>query len=349
MQLCEKINDKLIFFEDLNEEEKHHIQVHLDNCKNCREKLRDFQNILSAIETNHEHPIEDELLTLYSIYLAAPGETDYDGNKLTRSEIRRIRKHVLECHVCEEKIEQFTREYREVENYLDETDLPELILGPRPALARLSDLLQHLYNSVILGIKDLVNIPMPKLYPVALGAVAALFIMIWVGPFFRGSENPYLKLVPVGKESASFLTRSRLSQALADGLAAFNEGEMERAIQRLQGFISTSSDHPSLFYAHYILGIAYLNQAKSDFLGRFQQVNSELLEAGIENLELAKSLSQNRSISEGCNWYIGVAYLMKGDGTGAKTMFEQVVELRGRRFKEAKEMLAEIEMSLQSQ
>ena len=348
MKLCEKINDKLIFFEDLNEEEKHQIQVHLDDCKNCREKLRDFQNIMSAIETNHEHPIEDELLTRYSIYLAAPGEADYDGKKLTRSEIGRIRKHVFECQVCEEKIEQFTREYREIENYLDETDLPELILGPRPALTRLSDLLQQLYNSVILGIKDLANIPMPKLYPVALGAVAALFIMIWVGPFFRGSENPYLKLVPVDKESASFLTRSRLSQTLAEGLAAFSEGEMERAIQRLQGFISTSADDPTLFYAHYVLGIAYLNQAKSDFLGRFQQVNSKLVDAGIENLELAKSLSQNPNITEGCNWHIGVAYLMKGDGSGAKTMFEQVVELRGRRFKEAKEMLSEIERSQQS-
>jgi len=190
---------------------------------------------------------------------------------------------------------------------------------------------------------------MPKLYPVTLGAVAALFIMIWVGPFFRGSENPYLKLVSVDKESASFLTRSRLSQTLAEGLAAFSEGEMERAIQRLQGFISTSADDPTLFYAHYVLGIAYLNQAKSDFLGRFQRVNSELVEAGIENLELAKSLSQNPNITEGCNWQIGMAYLMKGDGTGAKTVFEQVVELRGRRFKEAKEMLAEIERSLQSQ
>jgi len=79
MQLCEKINDKLIFFEDLNEEEKHQIQVHLDDCKNCREKLRDFQSIMSAIKTNQEHPIEDELLTRYSIYLAAPGEVDYDG------------------------------------------------------------------------------------------------------------------------------------------------------------------------------------------------------------------------------------------------------------------------------
>ncbi len=204
MQLCEKINDKLIFFEDLNAEEKHQIQVHLDDCKNCREKLRDFQNIMSAIETNHEHAIEDELLTRYSIYLAAPGETDYDGKKLTRSEIGRIRKHVFECQVCEEKIEQFTREYREVENYLDETDLPELILGPRPALARLSDLLQQSYYSVIQGIKDLVNTPMPKLYSVALGAVAALFVLTWVGPFFRGSEIHTSNLFPLTKKVRPF-------------------------------------------------------------------------------------------------------------------------------------------------
>ncbi len=123
MQLCEKINDKLIFFEDLNEEEKHQVLAHLDDCQNCRKKLRDFQNILSAIKTKQEHPIADELLTRYSIYLAAPGEVHYDGKKLTRSDIGRIKKHFLECQVCEEKMEQFTREYREIENYLDETDL----------------------------------------------------------------------------------------------------------------------------------------------------------------------------------------------------------------------------------
>lgn len=349
MKLCEKINDKLVFFEDLNEGEKHLIQVHLDDCRNCREKLRDFQSILSAIKTNQKHAIEDELLTRYSIYLAAPGEVDYDGKKLARSEIGRIRKHILECQVCEEKINQFSHEYREVENYLQETDLPELTLGSQQAVARLLDLLKQLYYSVIQWIKNLVYIPMPKLYPVALGAVAALFIMIWFGPFFRSSENPYFKLVSIDKESASFLTRSSLSQNLTEGLAAFNQGDMERAIQSLQGFIRTNVDDPLLFYAHYMLGIAYLNQAKSDFLGRFKQVEAESVETGIENLELAKSLTQNSNITEGCNWYIGMAFLMKGDGTGAKTMFERVVEFRGRRFKEAKEMLSEIERFLQSQ
>ena len=348
MKLCEKIDDKLIFFKDLTKEEKGQIQAHLNDCKNCSEKLLDFQNILSAIKTNQEHPIEDDLLTRYSIYLAVPGEVDYDSKKLTRSEISRIKKHVRECQACEEKIEQFTREYQEIEKHLDETDLPELTLGPRPALARLSDLLQQLYYSAIQGIRDLIYIPMPK-FSVALGAIAALFIMIWVGPFFRGSENPYLKLVSIDKENASFVTRSSLSQTLAEGLAAFNQGDMERAIQRLESFVRNNPNHPPRFYAHYMLGIAYLNQAKGDFLGRFQQVKAESVEAGIGNLELAKSLSQNPSVTEGCKWYMGMAFLMKRDKNKAKATFESIVDLRGRRYREAKEMVEEIDRLIQSQ
>ncbi len=107
--------------------------------------------------------------------------------------------------------------------------------------------------------------------------------------------------------------------------------------------METHPADPARAYAHYVLGMAYLGQAKHDFLGRFQRVEAEKLAAGMAHLQQARALSDNANIQEGCDWYLGMAHPLQGEAEAAKARFQQVAARRGRRFTAAQEMLAKIE------
>ncbi|MFQ5771396.1 MAG: hypothetical protein ACE5HX_12720, partial [bacterium] len=251
MKACKSFYDKLLFFDDLDCDEQKKVRLHTEQCETCRQQLQEFQAITSSLQSiQFKHHLNEELLVRYSIYLAEPKVPDYDGRKLTQSEIVHIQKHTTECQQCQTKVQQLCQEYSEIEAYLEETDLPALSLARRSPWSIVSNKVLPLYRAIKDTIENIIFLPVPKLYPIAVGAMAVLLLTIWFGPFFRGSDNPYLALVTLQQERTSVLTRSGMPAELHAGLAAFQKGRYPQAIQDLEHFIANNSSHPSLFYAH---------------------------------------------------------------------------------------------------
>ena len=344
METCKKFYEKILLFDDLSTHEQLEVKQHTANCDKCRKQLEKFQMIISSLKRSQvSHVTDDTLLLRYGIHISAPKEPDYDGRKLTRSEVSKIRKHLAECSECMQKVDQFCQEYQEIDDYLEKTDFPTLSLAPKSSWSLVSENAIHFLKSVTFTAKSKIFVPIPKFYPIAAGAMAVILLMILVGPFFRGSGNPYLELASLEQEEISLVTRSSISLPLNEEFSAFHERDYKKAIQNLERFITNNSTDPSIFYAHYLLGISYLIEAKSGLLGRFQKYDTELVDKGIENLQMAETLIVNIGIKEECYWYIGKAYLMKSGGENAKAVFEKVLNMRGRRYQEAKQTIKEID------
>jgi tetratricopeptide (TPR) repeat protein len=353
MDTCSHYSDKIIFFEDLSPDEQQEVKDHTGYCDRCRKHLQQIQAIMASLDGKLDtHAVEDESLLRYSIHLSAPKESDYDGRKLARSEIASIRKHIGECESCRQKVDQFCQEIQEIEQYLEEAELPELVLSNNFDWAGIFEKARFSWNRAyrkaigfLADITDLVKrqlfAPMPRLVPITIG-VTALVVFVWAGPFFR-DDDPYHQLASLRQQEILSLTRGSLPELLADGLSAFHEGNYERSIQDLERFISNNSTDPSLYHAHYVLGISYLFEAKSDFLGRFQKYDISMVDRVIQNLELARNLSDNSGVREDCLWHMAKAYLMKRDGERARAIYENILSFQGRRFKEARQEIEEID------
>ncbi len=334
MDNCSWVYEKEILFNELKRNEQQQITEHAENCISCHRHLQQMGIIMTSLDNNfNQHSVDDELLLCYSIHLSAPNEGDYDGRKLTHSEIANIRDHVTGCSSCLNKVNQYRQDFQEIGEYWEREKLPSLMLNPKLSFSRVHQRIVGFlkkyagYNPFIIK---------PRFFPIAIGAVV-LLTLIWVGPFFRGNQHLYNQLISL--DEVSFLTRSSLPDPLSEALSAFHDSNYHQSIQDLKGFVSSGTSDPSLYYAYYVLGICYLYEAQSDILGRFRKFNVIFINEGIQNLERAKVLSKNPGIEEDCLWYIAKAFLMKNEEVKAKETYEKIVRFEGRRFKEAKEAL----------
>ena len=325
---CDHIHDKIILFNDLNAEEREGILQHVEQCDNCRNKLREFQSI--AVSINHfpsDHAIDDKTLERYSIHLEDPDEADYDGQRLGLKEIRAIQKHLEECIDCRKKVEQYRLEYREILHHFEQTELSKV------ANTKVDP------DSSPSGNKGRIF----TFYAIRIGAAAAILLLLWFSPFFRGNENPYSPLATIDQPAISLVTRSNQPETTATGFNAFEKGSYQQAIPELEAYLQTNRGASNIFSPSFALGVSYLATAKSEVLGRFKKVNQVALDKAIDYLQSATGSTDNIGYLEACYWYLGKAYLLKQDSDQAKAFFEEVVKINGNRHKEAKDLIIKIE------
>ncbi|UCH88001.1 MAG: zf-HC2 domain-containing protein [Thermoplasmata archaeon] len=344
MNNCKNISEKIMFFDDLGDMEQDAIKQHTEQCTACQQKLEAYQTIMVSLKQHlDDHVIDVELLERYSIYLAARDEPDYDGRKLTASEIAEIREHLSDCPRCQKKVDQLSLDYQDIVTCLEDTELASLTLADEAHRPSLSDQAAEFLRKATDALKDLFTLSTPRLYPIAVGAVAVLLILIWFGPFFRGSDNPYAHLMTFEHERIFSVTRGNLPQSLNQGIYNFQQGNYKQAILDLEQFIPENSNEILLSQAHLAAGIAYLHEAQSDFLGRFHKIDTNLVDSGIQHLRAVTDLTDNLRVKEDAFWFIGNAYLLKQDANQAKGAFEKVIEQNGQRFKSAQELIRELE------
>jgi len=227
METCEKFYEKILLFDDLSTHEQLQVKQHTANCNKCRTQLEEFQMIISSLKRSQaSHVMDDTLLLRYSIQISAPKETDYDGRKLTRSEVSKIRKHLAECSECMQKVDQYCQEYQGIEGYLEKPDFSTLSLGPHSSWSLVSEKTIHFLKSVTSTAKSRIFVPIPKFYPIAAVAMAVILLIIL--------GNPYLELASLDQEKISLLTRSSMSLSLSAGFSAFRERDYQKAIQNLE-------------------------------------------------------------------------------------------------------------------
>ncbi|MBN2008356.1 hypothetical protein JW960_03300 [candidate division KSB1 bacterium] len=338
MNNCTSIQEKMIVFDELTHDEQKKINQHLDTCPECREKFQQFQSILEALKQRGH--IDQDLLVRYALYRADSNTADYDGRKLTKSEIRSITSHISTCQRCQAQIMEIQAEFNEIDSYLETAGVPSVALGKLPMRVILSNQFSHLMHIITSAFQSLTTSQISMI--VGFAAAAGILFLLIVNPFSQNNKNYFDQIAYMEKESVPFQTRGSASATLTNGLAAFNDRNYQATIRTLSEFITQTTDSTSLAYASQILGTAYLFNYQQTFLDNAEHASPSDIEQGLMYLEAAIRLTHNARIREDAYWYIGKAYLMQKNKTAAAQTLDQVTQLDGRRKSAAQELLKKI-------
>ncbi|MCG8607008.1 hypothetical protein MJD09_18750 [bacterium] len=350
MNTCKFFQENVFLLDELGEDEQLDLRQHVSECKICQELFEQRRLILDSLAEAHKdsHP-DSTLLTRYSLYSADPNEPDYDGQRLKQVDIENVESHLSHCQLCQTKVQDIEREFHEIESHLEKEGLPSLTLGGESPQSIAMLKVQERLTALWRWIKEVASVPLPRFAPIAVGAMAVLVMAIFVGPLAIRSDNPYLSLTSLEGERFTSLTRSGETTSLSSALQAFHQGEYPRAITQFELFLTQLPDSLEAAYAHYLAGVSYLVEAKETILGTVTGFDTEKVNNGIKHLRDVLSRSSNLGLREDSQWYMAKAYLMLEQGSEAIKTLEQVVALRGRRFREARNLISEIESASRRQ
>jgi tetratricopeptide (TPR) repeat protein len=336
---CKEYSEKIIFLDDLDEKEKEIVQSHLKECKDCQLYFENVTRIMHSLKSTSCST--DEQLTRFIISENFPGESDFDGEKLPIHETLKIKSHLQGCRLCGEKYEEMRTEFKALESFVDESIMAYLKLG-KNSVSKLFNTIRTELGDLTENLRGLLTSPQRKFVFISVTAIAVLLVMILFPLIFTNSGSMYHKLGKLENTEISFLTRGAGAGRLQQGVSEFNNGNYSLAAEELESFILEHSGDPNQEIAEYVCGLAYLFQANKNLDKQIEPLQYQNIETGIQHLQTVLSISANRRLQEDSNWYIGKAYLMKGDGSTAVEYFEKVQNSRGRKAQKAKEILLEL-------
>jgi tetratricopeptide (TPR) repeat protein len=122
-----------------------------------------------------------------------------------------------------------------------------------------------------------------------------------------------------------------------------NEGRYAEAIPVLEQARREETDERLESYTHYLSGLACLYEARTEIFGRVISFNEERLTRAIDHLESVADRSASGRVLEDAYWFLGKAYLMKGEPTRAIRALTECQQVKGRRAAEARELIQAIE------
>ena len=349
MKSCKEYSEKIIFFDDLDDDEKQIVIKHLENCKDCQSHFEKTKLIMKSLksELNVDH-LNNQLLARYVVYDNFPGEADFDGEKLSKLEVLKIQKHLRTCTSCQEKFEKMKVEFKAIETYLNETELGSYTFRKDFYIDIFINKFTSILDSMKEGFNKLRSNPKQKFVFIPAAGLAIILIMFLVLPFFKGTENVYHNLGKLENTEIAYLTRSVNVDQLQSGIAEFNNGNYAISIDILEKFILEHSDDPNLAFAHYVCGLSYLFQVNKILDNETKPIHIQNIDKGIMHLQTVLSLEPNMRLQENSNWYLGKAFLMKKDGQKAIEYFRKVRKLKGRKYQKAQNIIIELEKKLNS-
>lgn len=172
-------------------------------------------------------------------------------------------------------------------------------------------------------------------------ASAMVVVVLWVSPLFRAEAERYYVLAALDHGEIATITRGG-GDELNDGLVAFSEGRYTAAIELLEAHLQENEEGSQVPYVRYVLGLAYLHVAKSNFLGRAHHVDRGKLDRGLEHLAEAARSTDSQRIHEDARWFQAKAHLMRLDAATALEELERIEAMNGRRASEARTLMGEI-------
>jgi tetratricopeptide (TPR) repeat protein len=116
-----------------------------------------------------------------------------------------------------------------------------------------------------------------------------------------------------------------ISTTLREGLNAFERGNYNQAIKKLNEYVQSN---PQYYRANYYLGLSYLMKSKRSLPGLQYGFDEKETESGIRYLKKALQFAEeNQFYQEDCYWYLGQAYVMLGELDVAKGLFHNILLL----------------------
>lgn len=343
------IESKIIFYDELSEEERKEVDEILKTSKKYRDYFNQIRAIEDSLKKSQKVELPDEdLLIRYVNYLREPREPDYDGRKLTREEITRIEALIEKNPLYRKRFEELQKELLELDTFLADSEIPDLEIGRSYLLLDIKDWLSERIKAVGERSEEwLVQLTSRRvLVPVAV--VATVLLLVIVNPFLSHTQLTYSDLASLETTQISYLTRSSSETTLQMGVSQFNNGNYSQAIHTLEQLLSQPSNNINIPFTKYVCGLAYLYQVERSVKGNDYSTYTSEINKGITYLLSAAESTDNPRLLENINWYLGKAYLMLNDGSAALRYFEKVKEMKGRKSQEAIQLIPKIEKLLHS-
>jgi len=300
----------------------------LEEFANSDEEIRSFivvyRSLNSSLDSSEHLP--PDLLSSYILFEMG----DEPDNKLIPYIRQKIKSHLEVCSVCRNEYNLLINEYKDIKD--------------------------HVNKSIVKNTKTTVEetkISLPGNFTRSSSfrytfATLAILIVGYFGLFLISSSitPDYKKNIFAENQDDFYKTRGRTSSLFQLGLSSIEKGDYNDAIQYLSDDIREHQNEKSIFYSYYIVGITYLKAAESDFIGLFKSFDKGNVNLAIANLK--ESIDKNNSgdyesLKLDSYYYIGRAYLLIDDENSATSNFRKVVDGKGRYFKEAVELIEQME------
>jgi len=317
---------ELLKKKNLKETEKQYLEQFAESDSEIRAFIQVY-NVLDKNLSINEH-IPTDLLSDFILFEMG----DEPESKIIPLIKQKIKLHLEKCSICKDDYDMLLDNYNDVKEHVDKTFKNDV----KVAIADDKGLLSFIFNK----------------YSTFKYAFAT-FVLLIVGYFglfiISSSLTPdYNKNIFNENDDSINKTRGRTSVLFQQGLNALDNSEYQNAIEFFFEDIAQHTNEQSIFYSYYIIGITYLKDAESGFIGLFKSYDRDKVNHAIKNLRT--SIEKNNSgdyesLKLDSYYYLGRAYLLNNNLNSAHSSFQEVIDGKGRFFNEANELIKQLEMN----
>ena len=297
---------------NLSSEEENYIKKLCDDDIEARKISSVYKNLKSSKKKSPE--ISNALLPDYILYING----FEPENKSIVALIPEIEKQIRASEYLKKEFEKLNKEYSEVDNFISQAFSKQ-----EPAKLRH----RTFYNRF--------KIP---IYSVS--SLALIYIILFTA--INILSPGYKKNIILYDNSDKSYSRGRVSESFQQSLLFINNNDYETAVELLNKDISENPESKTIFYSHYILGLLYLQNSESGFIGLVKTYNEDDLKNGIEQLKTAVNKNmdgQFKNINLNAYFFIANAYLALDEIEKAKPYLELVKDEKGGYMKNAENLL----------
>ncbi len=263
-------------------------------------------------------------------YILLKNGQDDDSN-LSQKLLPKIEDHLRKCELCKNNFITMNKEFESVNNFIAGSVLPEKQAGT----------VTEESGSAWQQIQKNSNFK-KTIYSIA--ALCLIYFSLFA--FYNITTPEYKKGFDVFQANQKFIARGRISSEFQKGIAELDKHNLEQAVKELNSDIKDNPNDKTIFYTYFILGKTYLEAAKSNVLGLYNDYDKQKLKKSIEAFQ--KSIEKNKGpefkhLNYDAYYFIARDFLLLDNFDEAKKYLKLVIDNKGSFKKDAEELLKSFE------
>ena len=269
---------------------------------------------------NYSYHLDMEILSEFILYY----DGDLDAAEYIPQITDKIEDHLAECSECNNLYLKFSKEFQQVDDFVSKAinDSEDFEIQIKPA-------------DISKTRKTNFKAALTAMILIIIAYFGMMITSYYSTPFYKKNIFEFAAI-------NNSLIQSRDTDFYKQGLTAFNKEDFDGAINLLMEDIILNQKDSTIFYSHFLLGIAYLKSSENNILGTFKSYDHLRVNEGIQNLmyfieENEDTANERASID--AHYYIAKAYLSINAIEDAKTHLQIVIEKRGKYYSDAVEIL----------
>jgi hypothetical protein len=287
----------------------------MDELENNDDMLNKIENILK----DSYHPDLEDL----GNYILYKNGIEPENKSIIKI-VPKIELHLRKCNECNRLFLELNNEYSELDSFLLEKLPSETKKIPESEKVQIIQPVNYFkFSGIVLAL-----------------ACLLIFSIFSVSQILTPASAKYANLKNI---SGLYETRGRVSYDFQESLKAFENQDYENTVNWLKKDIINNSSDESIFYSHYILGLAFLESARKDVFGLFPSYDKTKVNDGILALNEAMNLNSSGkfpNINLDICFYLAKADLMLDNIAQAKINLKIVITEKGSYMDEAKNILS---------